>query len=294
MRTLQLRSHVSQSVEVAVSEPLTIMVAPNGARRTRADHPAIPVTISETAEVVAACAEAGASAAHVHVRDSEGRHLLDADAYSALIGAIAREAPTDFVCQITTEAVGRYTPAEQMAVVRAVCPRAVSIAVKELAPDEASVSQAATFYEWCVRESVGVQHIVYDAGELERLLSLARRGVIPGDRLSVLFVLGRYSANQQSDAHMLRLYLQVLDEAKGAPDMTWMLCAFGSGETACAAAAMALGGHARVGFENSLWRPDGTVAADNIETVARARRLAADMGRRATLGAETLAVLGSA
>ncbi|MEI2386010.1 3-keto-5-aminohexanoate cleavage protein [Breoghania sp. JC706] len=277
-----------------MSEPLTIMVAPNGARRTKADHPAIPVTISQTSKVVAACAEAGASAAHVHVRNSEGQHLLDADAYSTLIGAIAREAPADFVCQITTEAVGRYMPDEQMAVVRAVRPRAVSIAVKELVPDEGAVPRAASFYEWCMRESIGVQHIVYDAGELERMISLARRGVIPGDRLSVLFVLGRYSADQQSDAHMLRPYLQVLDGAKGAPDMTWMLCAFGAGETACAAAAMALGGHVRVGFENSLWRPDGTVAADNIETVARARRLAAEMGRLPTLGAATLAVLGSA
>ncbi|PTW60003.1 uncharacterized protein (DUF849 family) [Breoghania corrubedonensis] len=276
-----------------MSEPLTLMVAPNGARRTKSDHPAIPVTIDETARVVAACAEAGASAAHLHVRDAAGRHLLDADAYIALIDAVSREAPADFICQVTTEAVGRYAPAEQMAVVRAVRPAAVSVAVKELAPGEPDEAQAADFYAWCRRESVAVQHIVYDAGELDRLLDLSRRGIIPGDRLSVLFVLGRYSSGQQSDAHMLRPFLQGLDGAADCPAIDWMLCAFGSGETACAAAAMAFGGHARVGFENSLWGPDGEIVRDNVATIARARRLATDLGRSPTRGAQTLAVLGA-
>ncbi|MDJ0929656.1 3-keto-5-aminohexanoate cleavage protein [Breoghania sp.] len=161
-----------------MSEPLTIMVAPNGARRTKSDHPEIPVTIEEAARVLAACAEAGASAAHVHVRDADGRHLLDADAYSALLGLVAREVSSDFVCQVTTEAIGRYGPDVQMDVVRKVRPQAVSIAIKELVPDDAE-QEAARFYDWCRREEMAVQHIVYDAAEFERLLELSRRGVVP-------------------------------------------------------------------------------------------------------------------
>lgn len=275
-----------------MSDPLTIMVAPNGARRTKADHPAIPLTLDEIADVVAACAQAGAGAAHLHVRDREGRHLLDAEAYRALLDMIAPRVPDGFVSQITTEAVGRYSAGEQMAVVCAVRPPAVSVAVREMVPEAAAESEAAAFYAWCRREAVAVQHIVYDEADLRHLLALVRRGVIPGMRLSVLFVLGRYSANQESDAHMLRPFLAVLDEAGDLPPIDWMICAFGRGETAGATAAMALGGHVRVGFENSLWAPDGTLFRDNADRVARIVRIAGELGRAPADGARVRTVLG--
>ncbi|MGB0849135.1 MAG: 3-keto-5-aminohexanoate cleavage protein, partial [Thiolinea sp.] len=47
----------------------------------------------------------------------------------------------------------------------------------------------------------------------------------------------------------------------------WAVCAFGSGETDCLLAAAEQGGRLRIGFENSLWHSDGTVAADNCERV---------------------------
>ena len=47
----------------------------------------------------------------------------------------------------------------------------------------------------------------------------------------------------------------------------WTACAFGRGETPVLEAAMAAGGHVRVGFENSFLHPDGPVAADNRDRV---------------------------
>ena len=54
-----------------------LMVAPNGARPTKKDHPAVPVTISETVETAKACYRAGAEGIHFHMRDEEGQHILD-------------------------------------------------------------------------------------------------------------------------------------------------------------------------------------------------------------------------
>jgi len=51
----------------------------------------------------------------------------------------------------------------------------------------------------------------------------------------------------------------------------WMVCAFGQQETACVTAGALLGGHARVGFENDLLLPNGTVASGNQDLVAAAR-----------------------
>ena len=47
----------------------SLMIAPNGARRTTADHPALPVTAAGLAGTARACQREGATAIHLHVRD---------------------------------------------------------------------------------------------------------------------------------------------------------------------------------------------------------------------------------
>src|SRR5215467_5824953 len=95
---------------------VAIAVAPNGGRRTKADHPALPITPDELADVAAASLEAGAAMIHVHVRDRDGCHLLDAEAYRAVIAAIRASVGDRLVLQITSEALGIYQPEEQMRV----------------------------------------------------------------------------------------------------------------------------------------------------------------------------------
>jgi 3-keto-5-aminohexanoate cleavage enzyme len=57
------------------------------------------------------------------------------------------------------------------------------------------------------------------------------------------------------------------------------MCAFGAGEHACAAAAAALGGHVRVGFENNLLLKTGEVARDNAQLVEQVVDVASALGR---------------
>ena len=52
-----------------------LMVAPNGDRPTKKDHPAVPVTISETVETAKACFKSGATGIHFHMRDEKGQHI---------------------------------------------------------------------------------------------------------------------------------------------------------------------------------------------------------------------------
>jgi len=60
---------------------VVVAVAPNGGRRTKADHPALPLDSGELARAAVECLERGASMIHLHVRDAEGRHCLDPEAY---------------------------------------------------------------------------------------------------------------------------------------------------------------------------------------------------------------------
>lgn len=240
-----------------------IAVAPNGGRRLKTDHPAIPLNATELAAAAAACAAAGATMIHVHVRDRGGRHLLDADAYREAIAAIRAEVQHKMIIQITSEALGAYSPAEQMAVVKATRPQAVSLALRELAPTQAEEAEFAHFLRWLAREEVAPQIILYDPAEAVRLAGMRQRGLLPWPDVAVLYVLGRYTANQTSLPCDLLPFLAV--DMPCFEDAS--VCAFGRHEAACAVAAALMGCNVRVGFENNLWLPDGSMAPSNAALV---------------------------
>src|SRR5689334_10973537 len=157
------------------------------------------MTMEELAREAAACRDAGAALMHLHIRDKAGKHLLDAEAYRATTAAIRREAGDGIVVQITTESVGIYLPGYQMAMVRDAKPEACSVAIRELIPNAAAEREAAAFFAWMAVEKVTPQYILYTVDDVRRLAELRARGVIPATAPFVLYVLGRYSANQTSD-----------------------------------------------------------------------------------------------
>ena len=109
---------------------------------------------------------------HAHVRSNEGRHTLDAGLYRAAIDAVRRKLGQRILIQITTEAVGRYGRAEQMAMVRELRPEAVSLALAELIPDERASSEAAAFLTWLRHERIAPQYILYAPDEVARFHDL--------------------------------------------------------------------------------------------------------------------------
>ncbi|MEW9837250.1 3-keto-5-aminohexanoate cleavage protein [Mesorhizobium marinum] len=250
--------------KTTASHQVAIAVAPNGGRRTRADHPAIPMTAAAMARTAAECLDAGASMIHVHVRDGNGRHLLDADAYRSVTAAIRAEVADSLIIQITTESLGLYRSEEQSAVIKAVRPEAASLALRELAPDDKSEAEFGALLRWMDRENVLPQIILYEPSEAVRLKDMMERGVVPRRDVPVLYVLGRYTVGQTSEPADLLPFL--------APDMPrfghWTVCAFGKAEAACVTAGALLGGHVRVGLENNLFLPDGSVAPSNAALVA--------------------------
>ncbi len=250
-------------VEVDARRRVVLAVAPNGGRRTKADHPALPLTADELARAAAECLDRGASMIHLHVRDAEGRHLLDADTYRAAIARICDAVGDRLLVQITSELLGRYSPAEQKAVVLATNPEAVSLALRELAPAKADEPAFGEFMGRLKQMRIWPQIILYSTDEAERLAAMRRQGLIPFDSLAVLYVLGRYSIVRTTEPRDILPFL-----APEAPRFeSWSVCAFGRREAACATAAALLGGHVRVGFENNLALPNGMRASSNADLV---------------------------
>ncbi len=233
-----------------------VLVAPNGARRGHGDHPALPITMDEIVKAAEKCHRAGARGLHLHVRDQTGQHSLDAGLYCETIAELSSAVP-DMDIQITTEAAGVFDVQAQFNCLQNVCPDWASISVREIAR---SPELAPKIYSLCAEQGTRIQHILYDAADVELLTRWQAEGVVNSDQVERLLVLGRYATAQESRPNDLDMFPHSADP--------WMVCAFGRQEHACLQKAAQLGGDVRVGFENSLAGPDGQAWADNAASVA--------------------------
>lgn len=244
--------------------PVAIAVAPNGARKGRHDHERLPLTPEELAECAADCLAAGATMLHLHVRDAQARHSLDPADYAAAIALIRARVGDRMMLQITTEAGGRYQPAEQMACAEALAPEAISLAVRELFANKADEPLVGAFLARLAAAGTLIQYIVYSPEDLTRCVRLHAAGLIPQAHPSMLFVLGSYA--EQRAGRPVELLAMLTALPAGWP---WAVCAFGPDELQCVTAAALLGGQVRVGFENNAQLPSGETAADNADLVRR-------------------------
>lgn len=254
-----------------------ILVAPNGARRNKASHPALPMSVEEIVGTCIDCAAAGAGGVHAHIRSDDGTHSLDPQRYEKLIARLGEELPDWFV-QVTSESAGRFDVDDQHSLVRSLRPRAVSIAVRELVPNEDALPQARALYHWAPKHGVTIQHICYDRMDMDRLIRFIEDGTLPGNSHQVQLVLGSYDGSRISRPEDIAPRLETMHALGSSHSFDWMLCAFGKEETDCLLRALELGGKARIGFENSLWNRDGSLARDNAERVAELVNLARKSG----------------
>ncbi len=254
-----------------MSRPTIIMAAPNGARKVKTDHPKLPVSIDETIDAAKACYAEGASILHAHVRGNDDEHVLDVVRYQTLLEGLRSQVP-DMLVQITTEAVGVYSPEQQYDVVFRVIPDFVSVGLREMLADNSNEAYrlARDFYHRAAAEQIYVQHILYDASDLARMRTARKVGIVPDVPPHILLVLGRYAEDFQSDPSDLYPLL-----GDGLMDMaSWSVCAFGYKEHDVMMAAVEAGGHCRVGFENNVHMKDGQLAMDNAALI---RQLAASV-----------------
>ncbi|OYU92783.1 MAG: class III aminotransferase, partial [Burkholderiales bacterium PBB5] len=267
-----------------------LTVAPNGAYKQTADHPAVPLTAAALADVAKRCCDAGAGMLHLHIRDAQGRHSLDVEGYREALRVVRVAVGDAMVLQVTSEAAKVYEAPAQIARVRTLRPEAVSVGLRELDQPAIGGAGLADFFGWLARERVMTQVILYDLADLQRWQALRAAGVVPDAPWFLLFVLGRYSVGQTSSPLDLLPFVQAHQAAGSAEP--WAMCAFGASEHACAVTAAALGGHVRVGFENNLRLKDGALAPDNAALVTQSAEAARCLGRPLASAAQIRARFG--
>ena len=215
--------------------------------RTRAEHPAVPLTPDELAADAVAVQRAGAFAVHVHPRDSRGEQTLSARACDAAVAAIRRAAPRLPVGLSTAE----FIDPDPFA-------RAAAVRAWRTPPDFISVNLSELGWQGIVRAAVHAGIPVEaglatpaDAEELARspFTHQVLRALIEVDG-------GADDARQIAEL----IPAEVPQLWHGCGDRTWEVLA----------AATAAGVDVRVGLEDVLVLPDGHAAADNAELVGAA------------------------
>ena len=246
----------------------TLMVAPNGARPMKKDHSKVPMTIPEIVKTGQACYNSGADAIHFHIRNENGQHILDSGLCKEALSELHKKVPKIHL-QITTEAVGKYSPFEMQKLAYEVLPPGISIAVREMIPSRKPGSEDIKIYQKLYEAGTKVQHICYEPEDLDLLSDVLKKSKLLDTRVWCMFTIGHYSG-KVSDPKKIPLFLKKVKDHNIIAD--WAVCAFSKEEISCLKTAIKLGGKIRVGFENSLLMPDGSIAPDN-ETKVKAVKI---------------------
>ena len=266
-------------------EPLIITVAPTGAEVPPEQTPHLPYTAAMVGETAAACRAAGASMVHIHGRRPDGRPTQDVETYRAFAEAV--RAKSDLIVQFSTGGAVGMTPGE----------RAVNL---ELRPEMATLTCGTVNFGDDVFENpfpvirgilarmrefdVVPELEIFDLGHLDNARRLEREGLLTFPR-HVDIVLGVPGGAEGSVENLV-------DIVRRLPyGCTWSVAGIGRAQLPLAAAAIAMGGHVRVGLEDNLYYAKGRLAR-NEELVARVARLAGELQRPVATPDEARSLLG--
>jgi 3-keto-5-aminohexanoate cleavage enzyme len=258
----------------ARTTPLVITAAICGAEVTRDQNPAVPYTAEELAAESERCFAEGARVIHLHVRRPDGSPTQDRETFRAAIQAIKARVPDAIVQVSTGGAVGmsveeRTQPLdlrpEFCSLTTGTCNFGDEVFSNPFPLITAIAEKAKTM-------GTRMEIEVFDAGFVDNALLLARRGILP-EPLHFDFVLGVPGAMTGTEDR--------LDFLLGTIPVgsTWMVAGVGRFELPLATAAIARGGHVRVGLEDNLFVSRGVLAKGSWELVRAAAAIARDAGR---------------
>jgi 3-keto-5-aminohexanoate cleavage enzyme len=274
----------------AVAAPGTLItVAPTGAELAKSDFPQLPTTLEELVETAKSCEAAGAAMIHLHIRDSEHQPTLDHGYLSAAVEAL-RDATT-LVIQLSTGG-SVHDPLEQR------------LTVLDAEPDSCSLTCGTTnfgddmflnpwgfmsdLYVQAQEREVVPEFELFDLGHVASLSRLVDKHGLPfGGKVHVDFVTGVPGGMPGSPAALLA------GVAMLPPEVTsWSATGIGRSHLPVAAAALAAGGHLRVGMEDNVVFARGVPVEHNSQLVERAAQLAEVMQRPAMSTADARVLLG--
>jgi 3-keto-5-aminohexanoate cleavage enzyme len=269
--------------------PCIICVAITGSLPTKENNPAVPITIAEQIESTQEAFAAGATIAHCHVRDDEGKPTSDPERFQRLKEGIEKHCP-GMIVQLSTG--GRSGAGK------------IRGGMLPLKPDMASLSVGSNNFptrvyenppdlvEWLASEmlvyNVKPEIEAFDLSHIVQAATMAKDGRLKSP-LYVQFVMGVKNA-MPADEKILDFYIETLK--RWAPDAQWCAAGIGPNQIVINEWAIAKGGHTRTGMEDNVRIDKNTLAASNAALVKRAVALCEKYQRPVATWQQARAILG--
>jgi 3-keto-5-aminohexanoate cleavage enzyme len=266
-------------------EKLIITVALTGNVPIKELNPNVPVTSDQIAADVQRCFDAGASVFHVHARDSNQKPTLDIAVYKANVRRIKEWTP-QVIIQLSTGARAGKEWEDRVRPIR-LLPEMGSFTTGSNNLPGIVYENSPQFIDYLARvyQETGVKPEieVFETGMINNALFLQKKGLIQPP-LHFDFVLGAPGSMPGTVKN-----LQFLSETIPAGS-TWCVAGIGKSELLLSAAAIAMGGHVRVGLEDNLFLPDGSPASNPL-LVEKIVRIAREIGREIATPDEARSIL---
>jgi 3-keto-5-aminohexanoate cleavage enzyme len=258
-----------------------VTFAPTGPVATKRDNPSLPTQPEEIAEQVEAAYHAGASVAHLHLRDENDKPTADPEIVRRTMDLIAERCP--ILVQLTT-GVGPNVTFEAREALLELRPAMATLnpcsmtfgEAQFLNPPDLVRRMALRMQELGVKPELEI----YDTGHLDFCVRLLEQGVLT-EPLHVGLVLGVSGGMTATPDNLLLMARRL------PPHTVWQVIAEGKANRTLTAIGLALGGNCRAGLEDALREDALDEASDtssegyritNLELVTRATTLARDLG----------------
>jgi 3-keto-5-aminohexanoate cleavage enzyme len=272
-----------------MTAPTIITVAITGSVPRKENNPAVPITPEEQIESTQAAFEAGATVAHIHVRNDDQSPTSDPARFARVQEGLRRHCP-GLIIQFSTG--GRSGKGSERGM------------MLDLAPDMASLSTGSVNFPTIIYENhptliaelaarmkrfgVKPEIEVFDLSMLYQAVRMAEEGLLESP-LHVQFVFGIKNA---MPAIRQVLEFEVSELRRLMPRATWAAAGIGAAQLEVNRWTLELGGHCRTGLEDNVRFDRTRLASSNAELVKRVADLCADYGTRPATAAEARAVLG--
>ncbi|QIG54749.1 3-keto-5-aminohexanoate cleavage protein [Altererythrobacter sp. BO-6] len=279
-----------------------ISCAVTGSIHTPSMSPHLPVTAQEIADAALGAAEAGAAIVHLHARNPEdGRPAHEPEDFEPFLKAIKQQ--SDVVVNITTGA-SPYMPVEyRVKPAETWAPEVASLNMGSMnfglfpmlarntewkhawEPEMLEASHDLVFrnsfkdirYALDTLNKTGTRYEFecYDTSHLYNLHYFFREGLVEAPLFiqTCFGLLGGIGSHPEDVQHLKRTADRLFGDK-----YEWSVLAAGSNQMKVAAMAASMGGHVRVGLEDSLWIGKGQLAESNAAQVLKVRQIIEGLG----------------
>lgn len=268
-----------------------ITVAPTGAWPSKKDNPNVPLTPKEIAEDVYECYKAGASVAHLHMRDDEGKGTMSKKKFEETVTLIREKC--DIILNLTTSGDLNATDETRQAHLQVLRPELASFDCGSMNWMHSSLfinhpkfleELGINMKKWGIKPEIEV----FDPGMIGNAAYYIKKGIldIPAHFQFCMGVANGISGTLQD----LIFMKDTLDRL--APGSTWSCFGVGKYAMEMLYGTVALGGHVRVGMEDNVMYRKNELAKSNRQFVERARRVIEEYGNEVATPDEARDILG--